>query len=255
VSNFSHVFISRPQPSGEELAAMLAPLGLQPVVQPAFSYLPLDARAQQATEFSELEAAGPADMVLFTSPRSVAHGLAQISPAVLMTARVAAIGPASAKALADAGIRVNVTPRQGYTSEALLAALARETSPASTLRRRAFIIAAPGGRKKLLSGLRGAGWQVRMIMVYKPEAADLDKSALAALAEASEVLSVWTSANAMKALSHRLSPATWFRICQGEWLVISDRLKRLARAYGPAEIHLASGPDNGSLFNAIRNLL
>lgn len=234
---------------------MLTPLGLQPVVQPAFSYRPLDARAEQASEFSEMEAAGPEDMVLFTSPRSVAHGLAQISPDVLMAARVAAIGPATAKALADAGIRVNVTPRQGYTSEALLEALMLETSPATTLRRRAFIIAAPGGRKKLLNGLRQAGWQARMIMVYKPEAADLDKSALAALADAPKILSVWTSANAMKALSQRLSPATWFRICQGDWLVISERLKRLARAYGPAEIHLASGPDNGSLFNAIRNLL
>ena len=234
---------------------MLTPLGLQTVVQSAFNYLPLDARAQQAVEFSELEATGPADMVLFTSPRSVAHGLAQIPPAVLMTARVAAIGPATSKALADAGIRVNVTPRQDYTSEALLEALALEASPASTLRRRAFIIAAPGGRKKLLSGLSKAGWQVRMIMVYKPEAADLDKPALAALADASGILSVWTSANAMKALSQRLSPATWFRICQGDWLVISERLRRLARAYGPAEIHLAPGPDNESLFSAIRNLL
>jgi len=32
----SHVFISRPRREAEELAAMLAPLGLQTVVQPAF---------------------------------------------------------------------------------------------------------------------------------------------------------------------------------------------------------------------------
>jgi uroporphyrinogen-III synthase len=42
---FSHVFISRPRQEAEELAALLAPLGLQVVLQPAFEYLPLDVRA------------------------------------------------------------------------------------------------------------------------------------------------------------------------------------------------------------------
>ena len=59
----------------------------------------------------------------------------------------------------------------------------------------------------------------------------------------------------MKALSQRLPPASWFRICQGEWLVISDRLQRLARAYGPANVHLAGGPGNPAILAAIRSLL
>jgi hypothetical protein len=59
----------------------------------------------------------------------------------------------------------------------------------------------------------------------------------------------------MKALSHRLSPAAWFRVCQGEWLVISDRLERLARAFGPAGIHLAQGPGNAAIASAIRNMV
>jgi len=63
---------------------------------------------------------------------------------------------------------------------------------------------------------------------------------------------VWTSGNAIKALSQRLQPATWFQICGGEWLVISSRLKRLARAYGPTQIHLSPGPTNSELFRAIR---
>jgi len=77
---------------------------------------------------------------------------------------------------------------------------------------------------------------------------------LAALQDASGVLSIWTSGNAMKALSQRLPPATWFQLCQGDWLVISERLKRLARAYGPARIHVASGPGNADLLSSIRGL-
>jgi hypothetical protein len=59
----------------------------------------------------------------------------------------------------------------------------------------------------------------------------------------------------MKFLSQRLPPAVWFRLCQGEWLVISNRLKRLARAFGPNEIHLSPGPGNSDLFTAIRGLI
>lgn len=234
---------------------MLVPLSLQAVIQPAFTYVPLDAQLEQSNDFAELGDAGPGDMVLFTSPRAVVHGLAQLPAEWLMRPRVAAIGPATAKALSAAGIRVNLTPRSGYTSEALLETLALESGSVAKGLRRAFIIAAPGGRKKLLKGLSQAGWKARMIMVYRPEPATLDKSALNTLTDASGVISVWTSANAMKGLSHRLSPAIWFQICRGDWLVISARLKRVARAYGPAEIHLAPGPDNGSLLSAIRSLL
>jgi hypothetical protein len=92
-------------------------------------------------------------------------------------------------------------------------------------------------------------------MVYKPEPAELDKQALKALRDASGVLSAWTSANAIKALSQRLPPATWFQLCQGDWLVISQRLKLLARAYGPERIHLAQGPGNADLLSAIRGLV
>jgi uroporphyrinogen-III synthase len=252
---FSHVFITRPRQASEELADLLSPLGLHPVIQPAFVYFPVDPRASQAVEVAELEASGQSDLVIFTSPRAVVHGIAQLSPGSFQRARVGAIGPATSRALAAAGIRVGLVPAGGYTSEDLLETLSAEGRPLGDMRRRAFIIAAPGGRKKLRQGLEELGWQCRSIMVYRPEPAELDKEALAGLKSASGLLSVWTSANAMKALSQRLPPAIWFQICQGEWLVISERLRRLARAYGPRQIHLAAGPGNPSLLSSIRSLL
>jgi uroporphyrinogen-III synthase len=199
--------------------------------------------------------AGPDSLLIFTSPRSVAHGLSQLPDNILFQARVAAIGPATAKALGESGIRVNVSPRRGYTSEALLEFIAEESSMSTAVQPFAFIIAAPGGRQKLLEGLKARNWRARLVMVYKSEPAELDRQVLKTLADASGVLSVWTSANAMKALSQRLPPATWFQLCQGDWLVISERLKRLARAYGPERIHLAQGPGNRDLLAAIRSLV
>ena len=249
---FSHVLLTRPLSQSLELAAMLEPLGLRGVVQPAFSYLPVDARAEQADDFSALGEAGPADLVLFTSPRAVRHGLPQIPAGVLSRARVGAIGPATAQALVDSGVRASVQPAKGFTSEDLLETLASELAPPGGSR--AFIMAAPGGRTALAEGLGEQGRDVRTLMVYRSEAAALDRDALGGLEEAQGVLSVWTSGNTMKALSQRLPPNVWFRVCQGEWLVISGRLERLARAYGPAKIHRAAGPGNNALLTAIRNL-
>jgi uroporphyrinogen-III synthase len=250
---FSHVFISRPRREAEELAGMLAPLGLQALVQPAFEYVALDARASDPAGYARLAAAAPGDLVVFTSPRAVEHGLGQIPRALLQRLRVAAIGPATGAALAAAGIRVAVSAGAGYTSEALLATL-RSTRGAEPPGR-AFVIAAPGGRETLLDGLTAAGWQAGMLMVYRAEPAPLDRAALAGLEAASCVLSVWTSGNALNDLSQRLPPAAWLKLRQGEWLVISERLRRLARAWGPGRIHLAGGPGNSALLAAVRSLL
>jgi uroporphyrinogen-III synthase len=252
---FSHVFITRPEREAEELAAMLAPLGLQSVVQPAFDYVALEARVQDPETYVELEAATATDLIVFTSPRAVTHGLAQLPREQLVQLRLAAIGPATASALTAAGLRVDVAARDGFTSEALLEALAAEVSSSARHPGRAFVLAAPGGRQALLEGLLEQGWKANMLLVYQSEPAALDRAALASLDEAAGVLSIWTSGNAMNALSQRMPPASWFRLCQGEWLVISERLKRLARAYGPSRIHLSNGPGNGAILSAIRNLL
>ena len=252
---FSHVFITRPRQESEELAALLAPLGLTCVVQPAFTYQAVDARASQQDLFDEMAAAGGRNLIVFSSPRAVAHGLAQLPDEILFRSRIAAIGPATASALSAAGVSVTLTSRAGYTSEALLETLASDAFLQPAGDSCAFIIAAPGGRTKLLAGLGELGWNARLLMVYRPEPADLDKPSLNALEGAAGVLTVWTSANAMKALAQRLPPATWFQLCQGEWLVISERLKRLSRAYGPAAVHLAKGPGNSDLLSAIRGLI
>lgn len=231
---------------------MLESLDLETVIQPAFSFSMVDVKDGQADDLAALQGASGNDLLLFTSPRAVTHALPQIPQGVIPRVRIAAIGPSTAKALGAAGVRVDAQPGQGFTSEDLLETLASEGAQPG--RRQAFIMAAPGGRKKLTKGLGRLGWDARTLMVYRADPVPLDREALQRLQGAEEILSVWTSGNAMKALSQRLPPRVWFRICQGQWLVISNRLKRLARAYGPADVHLSGGPDNHAILAAIRNL-
>jgi uroporphyrinogen-III synthase len=168
---------------------------------------------------------------------------------VLERLRRAAIGPATAAALSAAGLPPTISGHEGYTSEALLQVL--EVVPGG----QAFIAAAPGGRDALLKGLRALGWQARMLMVYRAEPAPLAPDLPGRLQQADRLLSVWTSSNAMQALAQRLPPAAWVAVCRGDWLVISERLARLARTYAPDRVHLAGGPGNADLLRAIRSLV
>lgn len=253
--HYSHVFLTRPKSEARDLAAMLSPLGLEIVIQPAFDFRQLDVAVEQPELFPELEAGGVKPLLIFTSPRAVSFGLRQLPVGLTKTCQVAAIGPATTRALEAEGVSVRIQPAAGYTSEALLQTLGEDTSGFISPNRSALILAAPGGRKKLAKGLEERGWATQMLMVYQRENAALDKQEISRLEKATGILSVWTSANGMKSLSQRLPPAVWFRLCQGEWLVISKRLKRLARAYGPNEIHLSPGPGNSDLFTAIRGLI
>ncbi len=231
---------------------MLAPLGLQVVVQSAFDFRQRDVASDQPKLLADLEGDNTPRLFIFTSPRAVRFGLAQLPHELIKKQKIAAIGPSTANALSAAGVFVNVRPASGFTSEALLDSLEKDSSGFISPQKSAVILAAPGGRTKMEDRLVKLDWTVQTLMVYSRENAELDKQALESLKGARNILSVWTSGNAIKALSQRLQPATWFQICGGEWLVISGRLKRLARAYGPTQVHLSPGPTNSELFRAIR---
>jgi uroporphyrinogen-III synthase len=121
---FSHIFVTRPWPESKELAAMLAPLGLPVVVQPAFDFMSRDAAVEQPELLAALGGENTARLLIFTSIRSVEFGLAQLPIDLLRKQKIAAIGPTTANALSAAGVFVNVRPASGFTSEALLDSLA-----------------------------------------------------------------------------------------------------------------------------------
>ena len=75
---FSHVFVTRPRQESEDLAAMLAPLDLQVVVQSAFDFRERDVACEQPEVLADLEGDNTPRLLIFTSPRAVKFGLAQL---------------------------------------------------------------------------------------------------------------------------------------------------------------------------------
>ncbi len=260
---FSHVLITRPESEGRDLAARLAPLldsaGTAVLLQPAHQFCPVQLDATTKAELEALlgpgsTAAGMAATIIFSSPRSVEFGLSQISRELLRAASLAAMGPATARALESAGNRVATVAPNPHNSEAMMAVLSQRMEGAPGAGASAIIVTAGNGRQALTQWLQERGCQVLKLLVYERRPLQPQQRIIIDLAGARRVLSLWTSADAMNAMSRVLPPAAWFRICRGSWLVTSPRLQRLARAFGPSSVHLSTGPSNDEIASSVRAL-
>lgn len=133
------------------------------VIAPPPSWEPLDAA---------LDALGTFTWVIFTSVNGVAmvdrrlpaRGLAW---AALVGRRVAAIGPATADALAEHGVRPDLVPGE-YRAEGLLEQLRGVITPAD----RVLLPRAAQTRDVLVTGLRRLGAQVTEVPAYATRRAD-----------------------------------------------------------------------------------
>jgi len=169
------VAVTRARAQASGLAERLAELGAQVVQAPAIRTRtlpgpPLDPR--------------PYDLICITSPNGVEplfERLAAAQPPLdaraLAGARIAAIGPGTARALQDRGITADVVPER-FVAEGLVEALAEVPV------RHALIARAAEGREVLVQALRDRGAQVDVLALYEtlaePASPELARAALAA---------------------------------------------------------------------------
>jgi uroporphyrinogen III methyltransferase/synthase len=132
--------------------------------------------------------------VCVSSPNGVAGLFERLSSGgrdarSLAGARVAAVGPGTAEALAARGIRADVVPERSL-AEGLIEALAAVPV------QRALVVRARGGREVLADALRERGAQVDVLEPYETVAEALSADALAAARRADYV--TFTSASTVR---------------------------------------------------------
>jgi len=243
---YSHVLITRPEPEGALLAGMLEGLGPEPVLLPAYRFEP----AHPGFDFNSCWHPGRRRLAVFSSTRAVEFGLRQLPAGFLDGAEIAAIGPATGDALEAAGLDVTILPRGEFNSESLLRQPALNERPGCAL-----IFAAPGGRKALLDGLGDRGWDARFAHVYQAVPVPPPPAALEAIRAGRSILSVWTSANALRQLAESLEGADWDKVLRGDFVVTSERLAGIARETARGRVFVTEGPGNEAIRDRIRQLI
>lgn len=243
---YTHALLSRPEPQLTELADWMKSAHLKPVCMPAFTFTATNEPVRPDSAWRE----HAVRLLVFTSPRAVEFGLPVLSGPMLRGSRVASVGPASTRALADAGMDALQAPGPTFDSEALLDVVKTTLEPGA-----AVILAAPGGREAMQSGLEAMGWQVRLVPVYHRELLEPEPAEIEELEKAGGIISVWTSGTALEHVLGKVGEKAARQVRAGIAIVVSERLQELAREQGLGDVRLASGPSNGDLFKAVREAI
>jgi len=161
----SGVLVTRPAAQAAALGDGLRAAGFAPLYLPTLTIEPTDT----ATACTALRAALPCDLAIFISANAVQHALPVIAAAggLPTGCRVAAVGPASARALQAAGFSDVLVPEARFDSEGLLA-LPRLSHVAG---QRVVIFRGQGGRTLLADTLAARGADVRAVACYRRVAA------------------------------------------------------------------------------------
>jgi uroporphyrinogen-III synthase len=190
------------------------------------------------------------ELIIFSSANAVRFGAVLLEQKRDLT--LAAIGPATARALNQAGYRVAVQAADGFDSEGLL----EHPALHSLTGKRVLLIKGSHGRELLPDELARRGAQVTIADVYQRERAKPTPAALAALeahfaARAIQVITA-TSVEIADNLLKFATPALRAEFERVHWVVPGERIARSLRERGlPAPVLQAGSALDQDLVEAI----
>ena len=244
------VLVTRPEQQAMPLCRLLEMQGASTLRLPAVEIKPIGNRRETA---GRLGALADFDIIIFTSSNAVRFGASLLDQQRDLT--LAAIGPATARALNQAGYRVAVQPPGGtFDSESLLQH-PRLEHPAGC---RILIIKGSNGRPFLEDELTRRGARVVAADVYQRAPATPSRAVLAALLESFTAGSVQvitaTSLEIAGNLLAMATPALRGEFERAHWLVPGERIAAGLRERGlsPPLVRAESAEDHDLVAALIR---
>lgn len=237
------VLVTRPVHQAESLAQAIEAAGGEAVRFPALAIEAVP-HAQLQAQLAWLR---EAEIVIFISPNAAQFGMAAIGT-LPERARVFAVGPGTARALAAAGVVGAVVP-DGQDSEALLAL----PQLAAVAGRHIAIVRGVGGRPLLADTLTARGATVRYLECYRRACPQADTTPLLARwraggVDAVTVASAETLANLMTMLGEAGVPL----LAATPLFAPHEKIAASARARGIAHVVATPGGDAGLMAGLTR---
>ena len=150
------VLVTRPLHQAHELLSAIDAANGRAI---PFPVLDIVSRPSDEME-SDVAALPQPDIVVFVSANAVRAGYAAFANS---TAKIAAIGPATAQAIQAAGGTIDIVPKEGFDSDHLLATTALHTVKDKSI----VIVRGQSGRELLAETLRHRGADVHYLSAYR----------------------------------------------------------------------------------------
>jgi len=221
------VLVTRPEQQAMPLCRLLEAQGANTFRLAAIEIQPLGAKRDMAASLGPLT---DFDVIIFTSANAVRFGVSLLDQKRDLS--LAAQGPATARALNQAGYRVAVQPSETFDSESLL----RHPRLEHPVGRRILIVKGLSGRPFLEQELERRGAQVVAVDVYRRVPAAPSDAALADLldrftAGAVHIITA-TSLEIAGNLLTMATPALRSEFERAHWLVPGERMAAGVRDLG-----------------------
>jgi uroporphyrinogen-III synthase len=240
------VVVTRPEHQAARFSDLAVSRGAGVVALPALAidFVDLDARAREAL------APDAHDWAIYTSANAV-EAAARALPAPARC-RVAAVGRATARALAAQGIRVDAVPAERADSEGLLAL----PDFAGVRGLRVLVLRGVGGRELLRDEFTKRGAQVTIGELYRRRPPVADPAAIAALAAAvdsgRDVVVAVTSVEVLDGLLGLLPSGLAERLRSAPLLLPGERVAAAARDRGwTGDLIVAATAEDGAMIAAL----
>lgn len=239
------ILVTRPVGQCEALCEALIQAGFQAEAVPVIDIVPHPHREEARRRLAGVDEAA---LLIFVSRNAVRFAAPDLPDTDNLDVRIAAVGPSTAEALREAGLRCDVTPEDGFTSEALLSHPVLNDVAGKNV----IIVRGEGGRALLGDTLTERGAQVTYAEVYQRDvpanAADRLNAALKSGVDAMTATSVETLSNI-----DALAAADTRTLLHDVTIVtVSERVLKKAQALGyTQEALLATAPDDSALVDAL----
>ena len=241
------VLITRPSQQAAPLCRLFEAEGAVVTRFPAVDIRPLAVGRAGAAPHG---APGDFDLIIFSSANAVRYGAALLEERRDLP--LAAIGPATARALNQAGYRVSVSPDAGFDSESLLS----HPQLVSVAGHRVLLVKGQGGRELLEQELTRRGASVTLAEVYRRECPAPTAGQLAALEARFERREIQVITATSAEIGHNLlalaSPALRRYFDAVHWVVPGARVTDSLREGGlAAPLLRASSAEDQDLVTAV----
>ncbi|MDP2902738.1 MAG: uroporphyrinogen-III synthase [Methylovulum sp.] len=252
VLNGIHVLVTRPAHQGENLSRLILQQGGIAIRLPTLEIRPVDDAEKIKAKLAVMDTF---QWLVFVSANAVTMHNYYLDGGRMphpYGIRFAAIGAATAQAMALAGLPVDLVPEQGYSSEDLLAmGQLQEIEGQSFL-----IVRGEGGREALATILRNRGATVDYLDVYKRAIPAVDiLEVLSLLAQGRLDAVTITSGEALQNLLMMLGERYHQPLFAIKLIVVSDRIRQMAAELGFKQIVVAAGPSDAAILEAVTKCL
>ncbi|MEY3289429.1 MAG: hypothetical protein RLZZ419_1671 [Pseudomonadota bacterium] len=243
-----HVLVTRPAHQAEKLSHLIEELGGMAVRFPVLAIAALDDSGEIQNTLTHLD---KYQWLIFISANAVtmhSYYSDDVKINKFKSVRIAAIGKATAQALALAGLPVDLVAESGYSSEALLAMPEMQKINGQHY----LIVRGKGGREELATTLSSRGAIVDYLDVYKRIIPDVDSSPVSLLIEQDklDVITI-TSGEALQNLLVMLEEKYHQRLFQVALVVISNRIRQIAADLGFKRIAVTQSPSDIAILETV----